>query len=168
MRAALIVLTVLASLASAFVMPTATQTRPAVSRTVASPVMMGKMAQDGPFTPVVLAAKVVLGEKLLNKIRGKAISYHSQFISEFCYEFGVPNKMVSSCFFAQPRPPLASHVLPHAKTVSSHCHRSEGRLSRRQRQRVTGSASCHEFSRPHRAPRTNSVRLCLINIASLS
>jgi hypothetical protein len=55
--------------------------------------MMGKQAKDGPFTPLVIAGKVVLGEKLLNKVRGKAISYHSQFISEFCYDYGVPNKM---------------------------------------------------------------------------
>ena len=46
---------------------------------------MGK-AQDGPFTPAVLAAKVVLGEKTLGKVRGKAIAYHSQEINKFCEE----------------------------------------------------------------------------------
>merc|ERR1712137_1070615 len=43
-------------------------------------------AKDGPFTPAVLAAKVILGEKQLLKLRGKAISYHSQYINEFCSE----------------------------------------------------------------------------------
>ena len=43
-------------------------------------------AKDGPFTPIVLAAKVVLGEQQLLKVRGKAISYHSQYINEFCAE----------------------------------------------------------------------------------
>lgn len=41
-------------------------------------------AKDGPFTPAVLAAKVILGEPLLLKVRGKAISYHSQYINQFC------------------------------------------------------------------------------------
>ena len=43
-------------------------------------------AKDGPFTPAVLAAKVVFGEKFVLKWRGKAISYHSQYINEFCSE----------------------------------------------------------------------------------
>jgi hypothetical protein len=57
-----------------------------------SPVM-GNNAPDGPFTPIVLAAKVVLGEKLLNKIRGKAISYHAQYITEFCEDYGVAKEV---------------------------------------------------------------------------
>lgn len=36
---------------------------------------------------------MVLGEKDFNKIRGKAISIHSQFITEFCEDFGVPTQM---------------------------------------------------------------------------
>ena len=80
-----------APLAAAFVAPTAV--RGAAQQRVAASPVMGKMAKDGPFTPLVLAGKVVLGEKLLNKVRGKAISYHSQYISEFCYDYGVPNKM---------------------------------------------------------------------------
>ena len=43
-------------------------------------------AKDGPFTPIVLAAKVVLGEPTLLKVRGKAIAYHSQYINQFCAE----------------------------------------------------------------------------------
>merc|ERR1719408_116848 len=50
-------------------------------------------AQDGPFTPIVLTAKVALGETRLNKIRGKAISYHSQAIGEFCEDYGVPRQV---------------------------------------------------------------------------
>eukprot|EP00325_Prymnesiales_sp_UTEX-LB-985_P002363 CAMPEP_0174715234 /NCGR_PEP_ID=MMETSP1094-20130205/20876_1 /TAXON_ID=156173 /ORGANISM="Chrysochromulina brevifilum, Strain UTEX LB 985" /LENGTH=113 /DNA_ID=CAMNT_0015914769 /DNA_START=25 /DNA_END=366 /DNA_ORIENTATION=- len=50
-------------------------------------------AKDGPFTPIVLAAKVVLGEPTLLKLRGKGIAYHSQYINEFCSEFGVPKKV---------------------------------------------------------------------------
>jgi len=64
----------------------------APSARAASPVM-GNNAPDGPFTPIVLGAKVVLGEKLLNKIRGKAISYHAQFITEFCDDFGVAREV---------------------------------------------------------------------------
>ena len=37
--------------------------------------------------------QIILGEKTFNKIRGKAIGYHSQFITEFCEDFGVPREM---------------------------------------------------------------------------
>ena len=59
----------------------------------ASTPTMGNNAPDGPFTPVCLAGKVVLGEKTFNKYRGKIISFHSQFIKEFCEDYGVPRKM---------------------------------------------------------------------------
>lgn len=45
---------------------------------------MGKQAKFGVFSPAVYGAKVVLGTDKLNKIRGKAISLHSQYIGEFC------------------------------------------------------------------------------------
>ena len=45
---------------------------------------MGSMAKFGIFSPAVYAAKVVLGPEKLNKIRGKAISLHSQYIGDFC------------------------------------------------------------------------------------
>lgn len=54
---------------------------------------MGNNAPDGPFTPIVLAGKVVLGEKLFNKIRGKGIAIHSEIITDFCEDFGVPRAM---------------------------------------------------------------------------
>lgn len=54
---------------------------------------MGNTAPDGPFTPVVLAGKSLLGDKAFNKIRGKLISYHSQVIGYFCAYTGTPRKM---------------------------------------------------------------------------
>lgn len=42
------------------------------------------MAKFGIFSPAVYAAKAVLGTAELNKIRGKAISLHSQAIGDFC------------------------------------------------------------------------------------
>jgi hypothetical protein len=46
--------------------------------------MGGKMAKFGLFSPAVYAAKILLGTDKLNKIRGKAISLHSQYIGDFC------------------------------------------------------------------------------------
>merc|ERR1719247_1970682 len=57
-----------------------------------SQVRMGP-AQDGPFTPVCLAGKVVLGQTTFNKYRGKIISYHSGIIGDFCDDYGVPRNM---------------------------------------------------------------------------
>ena len=39
---------------------------------------MGNNAKFGLFSPAVLAAKAILGDKQLNKLRGKGISLHSQ------------------------------------------------------------------------------------------
>ena len=46
--------------------------------------MGGKMAKFGIFSPAVYAAKIALGEKKLNQVRGKGISLHSQAIGNFC------------------------------------------------------------------------------------
>ena len=43
-----------------------------------SQLQMGNNAAFGLFSPAVLAAKAVLGDKTLNKLRGKGISLHSQ------------------------------------------------------------------------------------------
>jgi len=51
---------------------------------------MGKMAANGPFTPIVIAMRSVVGEKKFNQIRGKGITLHSQVIGEFCTYSGVP------------------------------------------------------------------------------
>ena len=66
-------------------------------------------AKDGPFTPIVLAAKVVLGEPTLLKLRGKAISIHSQEINKFCAECA--------------RPPLAHRIQTQRRAIapSYHC-----------------------------------------------
>ncbi|KAL7541640.1 hypothetical protein ACHAXR_011075 [Thalassiosira sp. AJA248-18] len=45
---------------------------------------MGSQAKFGVFSPAVYGAKITLGNDKLNKIRGKAISLHSQYIGEFC------------------------------------------------------------------------------------
>jgi hypothetical protein len=44
---------------------------------------MGKQAKFGIFSPAVYAAKLALGTEKLNKLRGKAISLHSQVIGDF-------------------------------------------------------------------------------------
>lgn len=54
------------------------------ARTGKTSLQMGSMAKFGIFSPAVYGAKIVLGQDKLNKIRGKAISLHSQYIGEFC------------------------------------------------------------------------------------
>lgn len=51
----------------------------------------GKKSKFGIFSPAVYAAKFALGEGRLNKIRGKAISLHSQAITEWCNVYGAYN-----------------------------------------------------------------------------
>jgi len=43
----------------------------------------GAVHKEGIFSPAVLAAKAVLGDEQLNKVRAKAISMHSDVISSF-------------------------------------------------------------------------------------
>lgn len=43
-----------------------------------SPVMMGNKGAGGPFAPLVVQARNIIGKKQFNKLRGKAISLHSQ------------------------------------------------------------------------------------------
>jgi len=45
--------------------------------------MGGKKSKFGIFSPAVYIAKIALGDKRFNKIRGKGISLHSQAIGEF-------------------------------------------------------------------------------------
>lgn len=63
--------------------------RPRVTQPVArsnsrSSLQMGSQAKFGVFSPAVYVAKIGLGNDKLNKIRGKAISLHSQYIGDFC------------------------------------------------------------------------------------
>ena len=44
---------------------------------------MGKQAAFGPFTPAVIAARSVLGEKKFNQIRGKVYTYQDVFHMKF-------------------------------------------------------------------------------------
>ncbi|EED92994.1 predicted protein [Thalassiosira pseudonana CCMP1335] len=55
-----------------------------VARTSKTSLQMGSQAKFGIFSPAVYVAKIGLGNDRLNKIRGKAISLHSQYIGEFC------------------------------------------------------------------------------------
>lgn len=45
------------------------------------------------FAPAVRLARMLLGAKKLNKIRGTAISVHSQVIGEFCKFIGANQKV---------------------------------------------------------------------------
>lgn len=54
---------------------------------------MGKVSKFGPFTPAVIATRLVIGERSLNKIRGKSIALHSQVITAFCEFTGAGPKM---------------------------------------------------------------------------
>jgi hypothetical protein len=52
-------------------------------------------SQDGIFAPVVKAAKVVLGEEKLNKIRGKVIGMHSDVIGNFVDTYEWPTGQIA-------------------------------------------------------------------------
>jgi hypothetical protein len=54
----------------------------------------GKEAKFGPFSPLVLGFKAVMGERDFNKLRGKGISLHSQVIKEFGSKVGAEGKQV--------------------------------------------------------------------------
>eukprot|EP00199_Chlamydomonas_sp_CCMP681_P004568 CAMPEP_0119106602 /NCGR_PEP_ID=MMETSP1180-20130426/5192_1 /TAXON_ID=3052 ORGANISM="Chlamydomonas cf sp, Strain CCMP681" /NCGR_SAMPLE_ID=MMETSP1180 /ASSEMBLY_ACC=CAM_ASM_000741 /LENGTH=143 /DNA_ID=CAMNT_0007091967 /DNA_START=87 /DNA_END=518 /DNA_ORIENTATION=+ len=56
--------------------------------------MMGNKSTGGPFSPLVTVVRNIVGEKDFNKLRGKAISLHSQIIKDFCKQLGVENKQV--------------------------------------------------------------------------
>mmetsp|Transcript_22030 Transcript_22030/g.34002 ORF Transcript_22030/g.34002 Transcript_22030/m.34002 type:complete len:112 (-) Transcript_22030:2853-3188(-) len=57
-----------------------------------STIVMGKLAKFGIFSPAVYGARIVLGDKRLEKLRGKAIGLHSQAITEFCLFVGATPK----------------------------------------------------------------------------
>ena len=75
-----VLLMALAGSAQAFSLTTVPSLR--VPRPSACAVRMGKEAADGIFTPAVKAAKVVLGDKKLNAIRGDVIAMHSKVFRE--------------------------------------------------------------------------------------
>ena len=87
MRSVLLCIALLVAAAQAFVAPPLA--RPASCAARSAVVTMGP-AKDGPFTPAVKLARVVLGDQQLLKLRGKAIAYHSQFINDFCSDCASP------------------------------------------------------------------------------
>lgn len=48
---------------------------------------MGNKGATGPFAPLVVQARNVIGKKQFNKLRGKAISLHSQVIKDFTQKY---------------------------------------------------------------------------------
>lgn len=69
---------------SNFVVSQRPRTANPIARSGKSSLQMGSQAKFGVFSPAVYGAKAVLGNDKLNKIRGQAISLHSQYIGEFC------------------------------------------------------------------------------------
>lgn len=53
---------------------------------------MGNNATGGPFAPLVVVTRNVMGKKEFNMFRGKAIALHSQVIKDFCGQIGAGNK----------------------------------------------------------------------------
>ena len=47
-------------------------------KTGAMDLNMGKVSAVGPFTPIVIATRSIVGEKSFNQLRGKGITLHSQ------------------------------------------------------------------------------------------
>ncbi|KAI8469442.1 MAG: thylakoid membrane protein [Monoraphidium minutum] len=74
---------------------------PAVCRSSAAApkrqmVRLGNKGSGGPFAPLVVVVRNIVGEKKFNSLRGKAISLHSQIIKDFCKQVGVDNKQVQA------------------------------------------------------------------------
>jgi len=90
MQLTVLVLLCLMCLASAFLKPATIHSRASSTRKTELN-MGGKMSKFGIFSPAVYAAKAILGEAKLNKLRGKAISLHSQAITEWCLQYGAYN-----------------------------------------------------------------------------
>lgn len=57
-------------------------------------VRMGNKGAGGVFSPLVVAVRAVVGEKEFNKLRGQAISLHSQVIKDFGKQLGADPKQV--------------------------------------------------------------------------
>jgi len=57
-------------------------------------VVAGNPGSNGPFAPLVRVTRNIIGTKDFNKLRGKAISLHSQVIKDFCKQIGVDQKQI--------------------------------------------------------------------------
>ena len=103
--------------------------------------MGGKKAKFGIFSPAVYIAKIVLGEPKLNKLRGKAISLHSQVIGDFTMWAGAYHLRTKvSCM-----PVIIYYLCKYwniVKLMVYFCHNS---LLRRQRLMETPQDSLFNF-----------------------
>ena len=63
-------------------------------RKTAVHIVAGNKGSTGPFAPIVRITRDIVGTKEFNKLRGKAISLHSQVIKDFCKQIGVDTKQV--------------------------------------------------------------------------
>ena len=57
-------------------------------------IIAGNKGATGPFAPLVVAVRNVMGTKEFNQFRGKAISLHSQIIKEFGSTIGADIRQV--------------------------------------------------------------------------
>ena len=108
--ALLLMVSLLSTMTQAFYNSPTIRVTPRISKSELH--MGGKMSKFGIFSPAVYGAKLVLGEARLNKLRGKAISLHSQAITAWCQQYGAYNLRLK----------LVSHPLP---SVSYQAHRSD-------------------------------------------
>ena len=92
--------------------PRAATTSTCPARNGVSSLHMGKMAKFGVFSPAVYGAKVVLGQDKLNKLRGKAISLHSQYIGEFCEWAGAYHLRTKLILYTDVSPPPLLPLTP--------------------------------------------------------
>lgn len=83
--------------------------------------MMGNKATGGPFAPLVVVVRNVVGEKDFNKLRGKAISLHSQGALLVCMIGPMPCEGMQPPLYRQFCAPALAHCwrqLQHATPSS--------------------------------------------------
>lgn len=61
-------------------------------RATRSQVSMANKHTTGPFAPLVVITRNIMGPKPFNQFRGKGIALHSQVITEFCKSIGADAK----------------------------------------------------------------------------
>lgn len=67
--------------------------QPAVGRRSLA-IVAGNPGSGGPFAPLVIVTRNIMGTKEFNQFRGKMISLHSQVIKDFCKQLGADTKQV--------------------------------------------------------------------------
>lgn len=87
----------LSSSSSAFAAPqplaASSLSQPAAGRRSLT-VVAGNPGAGGPFAPLVVVTRNIMGTKEFNQFRGKMISLHSQVIKDFCKQLGADSKQV--------------------------------------------------------------------------